>query len=1430
MSTKADTVAVPTNKELEQAVGFSDEERQEIQGAIGEAAVHEFAAMKQLEQGQVNDRIKELEAAFETPQQPPQQTEPEGDKPVTMAILGRDNDIDRAARAHADERLNQELNEGSGLRRLARRVWKGGIANEYYRQLYIGQAKKEIEAEQDVLLYTDADDKARAAASESILERFRRGDLYIDAEVGETHKVLAGDSGLGNDIRNLVYAASKKNTAAQWSDDKIQEAYEKILVRDRARGESDVEGEREIQGGERVTTTDLKHVIEAFRGRGMHDEALEHAVRSMRIVVGETRSGARTEANYSAADRLIEALGKKEWVGKLVPEATLSLLVAAGFTAANLSRGTAMRIAGLGTPGVLGAAVGAARARKRAKNDIAMHRSQRELGKIFGENDKYRDKFDDMAYPDKLASEMTDELLASVDGETLDAGGDDALRFALEKLAEATVRRDITNEVDAAKRRPLIRYTNELSQDNEKIALRSAEAQAYTKLVARLQNLDPAALERLKVNVEEHDVEASDGSTVRVPQIDLKEYEEPLREVYKAEIAKADKAARKFVLGQAAVGAAMGFAISGASSFVLQEASHAVAEHLSSDAPSLNLNTNANFVPQGNAANHLSVNGNNSIVEDPDSHTFTVKDADGHDIISGLKQNPNGTFDQASLDKLNAAANGGIHVETVHHDAVYETKTTSIDQYAKDHPNEFQRLQVSYMDNYTANPDLNEEGGRLTYNHDGTVTIGQNMTAEGSRGHGLMLDMTNSQGRVLDMSFKQPDGSFLHKTFNYGQPIPKPWADMLYQKNDGTWGFKGNGEVHWGKIQNGTFYSAASLPGDGHSLDIPSQVVKTPEYFENKLTVPTVTGSGNHEIVPAVVLTAGRGGLAERTATPPVEQFLEKDLPLPGEGQPTPPPVAKKKAIEPAPGRLAIETRPDQIAIGSAERRAIEAAPPRRALEAAQLRRAIEQKKPEQPEDSKAYTRDRIAELRQNPEARVGFSEALGWHYSLIRTKDSEYMQRIENIVETNPTMEKLAVDSDGITPYAVNPLTDDADAVYETLKNYGERSRQGRSMSRILLNIRYSEADEAEHMDKIRGMFDAVARVVTDYPELQISQFETVLETAKQESGGYGNRTLDEVADEDMLEVIMEAAHRAVDSGARPADRDILVLKRPADAVLESTYESNMIEAMHSHPEKDTFSGGVRWGMRDSYNKLPELGFLTNTIEVMKIMGRHTTRASGLRPLFAMNMGYRLSSIAAIGGGGHYTDRRDETARPQTYDLILGERLSAARNPSNGAQVSQQATDGTGQKSRDLNMHVVRAQVDVNASALEKAYLSGQPIIDAILDLRGSGKETGAATDGKAELDLSLNATIERINDGMTDIITKLNLTEAEYGPALAFMLPLQQVKDKKGNVTHALRYTVEEENGKKIFRLTDGGGSWLLRQFRNNPIYGGEKPRIGV
>ena len=141
------------------------------------------------------------------------------------------------------------------------------------------------------------------------------------------------------------------------------------------------------------------------------------------------------------------------------------------------------------------------------------------------------------------------------------------------------------------------------------------------------------------------------------------------------------------------------------------------------------------------------------------------------------------------------------------------------------------------------------------------------MTANGSFGNGVQLDMTKTQNNVLDISFKQSDGTFLHKTFNYGQPIPKPWADMLYQKNDGTWGFKGNGEVHWGKVHDGTFYAAASIPGENKSFDLTSQVLKTPEYFENKLTVPSVESSGNGGgFTPVVVGTIGRQGLADRKA------------------------------------------------------------------------------------------------------------------------------------------------------------------------------------------------------------------------------------------------------------------------------------------------------------------------------------------------------------------------------------------------------------------------------------------------------------------------------------------------------------------------------------------------------------------------------------
>lgn len=1366
MSTQADTLPPPAK---EADAELTPEERakfQKIQESIGEAAVGGVAAEQAHDKAAVSGDAQVLKDALGVPPQEvnegdapllDQPTDMMDDKPLTMAILGRDDDADRAARAKATKRLEHELNEGGFAKRLVNRVWKGNIRKEAYRQRYIREAKSEIQKQQDVLWYAEYNDELRNQAADSILERFRRGRHYTDAHVGETYKELGEGSVVGDAMRELINIASKKATASEWTDDKVQEKYDEIIAADQARGE-----DSEIKGGQQVTTTDLLKVIESLRGRDMHDEALDHAVSTMRIVAGETRSGARTEANYSLSDKIIKTLGEKKWLGGLVNEATVSVALTTAFTALNLGRGFMQRAVGLGTPGVMGAAFGAARAHKQAKDDIAMTRAEHELGEIFGANDKYRDKLDKMVYPSKSAAELTAELIASVDKKTLDEGGETALEVALKMLAEAEVRRKFTNAEykDVDKPIALISYTSAVAQESEKLALREAELLARNKLAGQVSRLDDATSERLGVSIDMADVTRPDGTKTQIPQLNLQQrYEVPIKQQFEAQIAESDAMARRYVLGKTAVGAAIGGAVSFGTSFALQEAAHAIADSHAS--PKLNLNVNngnsGNLVPQGNAANHLSVNGSNTIAENTADHTFTIKDTEGNSIVDGLKQNPNGTFDQPSLDKLNSA---GVHVETIHHDAVYETKTTSVDQFVTDHKGEFQQLKMSYMDNNTAAFDLNEQGGRLSYNPDGTVAIGQNMTANGSFGNGVQLDMTKTQNNVLDISFKQSDGTFLHKTFNYGQPIPKPWADMLYQKNDGTWGFKGNGEVHWGKVHDGTFYAAASIPGENKSFDLTSQVLKTPEYFENKLTVPSVDSEGGG-FTPVVVGTIGRQGVADRKS--PKE---EEDVPPPE------PEIIPSPDVPPY--------NPEYVGYENAT-----------------------------PEQQRQMVADQMPELRGNSDAKIRLGSALQWQEELTRGKDSAYSEDIERTVERTPELANLDGSTKAIVTIPVGAKFE-ADNIHRTLMLYAKQDKEAIDDTLMLLHVNWVDADQNDP-DVIKTRQE-IERARRDFPELNIAVIESVWEKEKIDAGGYGDRLIGHVSQK-MYDTAFAAVRRAIDTGKMSADDDVLVIKNDADALgMDRRYLAKMIRAFEEHPENDTFTGGIRWGT-NRHGDLPGLGFVSNFLEISRIAAQ-LERVGGFQTSFGVNTAVRMSTFAAVGGIGHYTNQKG--GAPD--DLAINDRVALARralSPHDATPAVYGATSGA-KGAHTYHRHVVGATIDSDASRMEKAYIGGESIAatwDKATNSDGEmvNRAAGLAEGQREDLRKDPAGVIERIEYNVGQLVTRRWVADERQARAgLAFMLP---GPDQLGGKP---AYRMEVKNGHTVFRFTPAGKRWVINRMQ--------------
>jgi|GEM_PF-5864176 len=831
--------------------------------------------------------------------------------PLLTVAVDQSDDATAKAWEQANRQHTEELNDPTlgWARRLIRNIWKGNIAKPAERLKLKNEAYDEILREQNIYQF-DGDEAQADRANTATRARFgevRTNEVIHEGEHREEHE----DDEYAVEVRGLI----TKYLNDELDDEQFEEAKKEFFAEYYARhaGEEGV-GEGAVINDDLLNTAKaararlevMMEAAEALNGVYEHVASVENVVNNIRIVSGKARSGVRTEVRYGKLEGAVDKLSQNKFLQWVSPE-TIALAASAAIVVGRSVTTKSLNTLTAGV-GVAAGAFGYVRESKNIMDERSQHDREMAMGESFEPDAKRREEMESFRYETKDATELAASLHQTT-GEELETGGKEALEAALKALADVQMR-VVTSDMGNI---DLISYSGRTNVEEERYNLDIARAHARVVLERRLANGGAELLGRPGENLEQ----ILDEHTAAVQQeikADRTAKDEAFTKMRRRRAAGAGVKAVAFGVaigaiaqeasaalpGSHAAGLFSGPAKDGQHETILRSAYDKAQELIGTS------NANTHFTPF-NYAGHATMQLNDGYSILPGNGSVGVLDGSGK-VIPGLDALHVDAQGHLAPDALTALKDHGFSVKDLGPTGPAPAAApVSIDQYATQHSGEFQHFNVSYEDNGTAAYDLNEQGGRLSMNPDGSVSIGQAMTAGGSFNAEGAIDMTQGQN-YLDMSFTQSDGSTIHKTFAYGQPIAKPWADMLYQHPDGTWGFKGNGEVHWGKMAGGTFYSAASLPGDGQPITLPGEA--QPAFANYQIA------GGPHTVtdLPPIMPLVPRKPL-ENTRDTEHEPTPEPLVPVP----PTPltPPVIPipQPAIEPAPERQAIEQAPDKKAI-----------------------------------------------------------------------------------------------------------------------------------------------------------------------------------------------------------------------------------------------------------------------------------------------------------------------------------------------------------------------------------------------------------------------------------------------------------------------------------------------------------------------------------
>lgn len=779
----------------------------------------------------------------QSPQAQPPQSRPTGHDDVLdlrLGIVDQTRNGRALADVAADARLGAETNESrerGRLKAIGHSLWKMGTLKGIFRRHYSNKAFAESVKSQDIYKHIDADEQDRKQAKINAVVRALEGN-YSES-MGEQRRELSKDSQLYKDLTS--YLVEVTDTQRQCpTEEEVEGEYQRILA----------EHPDELYGGGMITSHNFYELVLKARGANVNRESVVHAIENMPIIMAESRLESNENLRRDRTEKILDWVDSQGKKNKLLsaaisiaPETAVTLGITAAATLLGLGRDSLIRNAGrLVFFGVGGATVGAMRARRAARQQIRQHRVERTLGLQYDLNDKNREKLEELRYETKPYSEMVKAIYDTVDQEKITQGGDEALKAALLAIAEVQERRGFFE-----KGYDVIGFTEGLEREGEISEFENARKYAFNVLSPLVRSLDADTCNRLGIP---HGAELKKS---------IKHFGQEIWQVIQNNIDDVKKLENGYVNSKALGGAAMGGFFATAGTLVVGEAVDIVKSHFSGISAG-----NLSQSPMVDQYNGVKMNGGYHMVPDRDGlqmGNYDIQDANGNVVVDNLKYDPSTGFDGDSLTKLHG---GEFNVTVGHHAAETTTQQVSIGDYINKHPTEFQKLNVQWMDNDTAQFDLNEQGMRLTSNPDGSITLGQVMTEYGSSHGGSGINMTDPSYTAVDMAFKQPDGSFAHHVLNIkqGDQIPDQWKPFFQERGDGTWVFNG-GEGSYaslGKLDGDKFYSAAAIPnGTGEVPMVTDTIETSPEHVTTELKGP------DHDsgLAVGIVGVPGRRGLSK---------------------------------------------------------------------------------------------------------------------------------------------------------------------------------------------------------------------------------------------------------------------------------------------------------------------------------------------------------------------------------------------------------------------------------------------------------------------------------------------------------------------------------------------------------------------------------------
>ena len=387
---------------------------------------------------------------------------------------------EHAARDRAERSLTASAESMKGVKGFFKKMWKHGLAREYYRQRELAAARRDIHEKGDIYSAEDpaVAKEAHERAMKAVVERFSH-EYDETLHEGETRRKLGdrmGDSRLTSeaaDVKHSLKSLVEEYAGGNMSDSDFIEAKKRVL------------GEVRRSEGAKESAMYADNFLEVARQAKLaveHGVALDKLDLDFDVVVGKARDAIKTAANHNIADRIIEKVKSMPVIGVVASESVIANGVAIGVGMATFlgRRAASSRAAAwlsFGGSALVGGAVVGAMENKRMKDDRAQHARERAQGRKAEEGSPRREEMEKYLHDMKSASELVGQLHTAL-GESGTMNPERATK-AMDALAdiEARIRLMDREKID------LISYSDSTRIEQERLELDLARAQ--TKIALR---------------------------------------------------------------------------------------------------------------------------------------------------------------------------------------------------------------------------------------------------------------------------------------------------------------------------------------------------------------------------------------------------------------------------------------------------------------------------------------------------------------------------------------------------------------------------------------------------------------------------------------------------------------------------------------------------------------------------------------------------------------------------------------------------------------------------------------------------------------------------------------------------------------------------------------------------------------------------------